>query len=130
MKNLRNQTIYLYCVVKVGQFVQQGKWLTREQIQLHFSHLMQSLDEMGPISSQGGRNDQNTIQEDAEDVGTSKNEKIPKFIFSVFSMFQYFAFLEASGAFLGFSWATSTMLNTLDTNCRTFKDLSSDSDSL
>ena len=31
--------------------------------------------------------DQNTIQEDAEDVGTRKNEKIPKFIFSVFSMF-------------------------------------------
>ena len=103
MKNLRNQKIYLYRVVKARQFIQQGKWLTHEQIQLHFPHLIQSLDEMEPISSKGGRNDQNTAQEDAEDVGTRKNEKIPKFIFSVFSMFKYFAFSEASGAFLGFS---------------------------
>ena len=87
MKNLRNQKIYLYHVMKAGQFIQQGKWLTLEQIQLHFPHLMQSLDEMGPISSQGGRNDQNIVQEDAEGVGTSKNEKIPKSIFLVFSMF-------------------------------------------
>ena len=73
-------------MVKARQFNQQGKWLTREQIQLHFPHLMKSLDEMGTISSQGGRNDQNTIHEDAKYVGTSKNEKIPKSIFSVFSM--------------------------------------------
>ena len=87
VKKLRNLTIYLYHVVKAGQFHQQGKWLTCEQIQLHFPHLMQSLDEMGPISSQGGRNDQNLVQEDARDVGTSRNGKIPKSIFSVFSMF-------------------------------------------
>ena len=61
MKNLRSQKIYLYHVVKAIQFVQQGKWLTHEQIQLHFPHLIQSLDEMEPISSQGGRNDQNTV---------------------------------------------------------------------
>ena len=43
MKNLRNQKIYLYYVVKAGQFVQQAKGITREQIQLHFAHLMQSV---------------------------------------------------------------------------------------
>jgi hypothetical protein len=87
VKNLRNQTTSLYQVVKAGQFIYQGKWLTCDQIHLHFPHLQQSMDEMGPISSQGGRNDQNKVQEGANDFGTSKNGKISKSIFSVFSMF-------------------------------------------
>ena len=85
MKNLRNQKIYLYRVVKARQFVQQGKLITREQIQLHFPHLMQSVDEMGPISSQGGRNYQNIVKEDGEDVFNRKNGINLQYKFWVFT---------------------------------------------
>jgi hypothetical protein len=39
-KDSRQQTIKLYPVVKAGQFLHQGKWLTRIQVQKKFPHLM------------------------------------------------------------------------------------------
>jgi hypothetical protein len=50
-KDTHQQTIKLYRVVKAGQFLHQGKWLTRSQIQQKFPHLMQELDAMETISS-------------------------------------------------------------------------------
>jgi hypothetical protein len=50
-KDTHQQTIKLYRVVKAGQFLHQGKWLTRSQVQQKFPHLMQALDAMDTISS-------------------------------------------------------------------------------
>ena len=51
IKNTRQQHIQLYRVVKAGQLLQQGKWLTREQVQQKFPHLMEELNAMGTIAS-------------------------------------------------------------------------------
>ena len=51
IKNTRQQNIQLYRVVKAGQLLQQGKWLTREQVQQKFPHLMEELNAMGTIAS-------------------------------------------------------------------------------
>ena len=45
------QKIQLYCVVKVGQLLHQGKWFTRDQVQQKFPHLMDELNAMGTIAS-------------------------------------------------------------------------------
>ena len=50
IKNTRKQKIYLYRVVKVGQLLHQGKWLTRDQVQQKFPHLMEELNAMGTIA--------------------------------------------------------------------------------
>ena len=50
-KNTRHQNIQLYRVVKVGQFLHQGKWLTSDQVQQNFPHLMEELNAMGTIAS-------------------------------------------------------------------------------
>jgi hypothetical protein len=42
--------IQLYRVIKEGQLLHQGKWLTRGQIQQKFSHLMGELNVMDTIS--------------------------------------------------------------------------------
>jgi len=51
IKHTRQQRIPLYRVVKVGQLLHQGKWLTMDQVQQKFPHLMEELNTMGTISS-------------------------------------------------------------------------------
>jgi hypothetical protein len=51
VKGTRQQRIQLYRVVKAGQLLHQGKWLTRGQIQQKFPHLMGALNAMETISS-------------------------------------------------------------------------------
>jgi hypothetical protein len=51
VKGTRQQMIQLYQVVKAGQLLHQGKWLTRGQIQQKFPHLMGALNTMETISS-------------------------------------------------------------------------------
>jgi hypothetical protein len=51
MKSTHQKNIQLYQVVKAGQLLQQGKWLTKIQIQQKFPHLLQELDAMGTIAS-------------------------------------------------------------------------------
>jgi hypothetical protein len=51
VKGTRQQRIQLYRVVKAGQLLHQGKWLTRGQIQQKFPHLMGELNAMETISS-------------------------------------------------------------------------------
>ena len=51
IKGTRQQRIQLYRVVKAGQLLHQGKWLTRGQIQQKFPHLMGELNEMDNIYS-------------------------------------------------------------------------------
>lgn len=51
LKTLRNQKIPLYWVVRAGQHSHQGKWLTKEQIEEQFPHLLQQISAMGPIAS-------------------------------------------------------------------------------
>ena len=51
IKNTCRHKVQLYQVVKVGQLLHQGKWLTRDQDQQKFSHLMEELNAMGTIAS-------------------------------------------------------------------------------
>jgi hypothetical protein len=51
IKKNHQQRIQLYRVVKAGQLLHQGKWLTRDQVQKKFPHLMEELNAMGTISS-------------------------------------------------------------------------------
>jgi hypothetical protein len=51
IKGTRQQRIHLYRVVKVGQLLHQGKWLTHGQIQQKFPHMMGELNEMDTIYS-------------------------------------------------------------------------------
>jgi hypothetical protein len=51
IKNPHQQRIQLYQVVKSGQVLHQGKWLTRDQVQQKFPHLMEELNVMGTIDS-------------------------------------------------------------------------------
>ena len=49
--NTHQHKIQLYQVVKAGQLLQHGKWLTRDQVQQKFPHLMEELNAMGTIAS-------------------------------------------------------------------------------
>jgi hypothetical protein len=51
VKGTRQQRIQIYWVVKAGQVLHQGKWLTQGQIQHKFPHLMGELNAMDTISS-------------------------------------------------------------------------------
>jgi hypothetical protein len=51
IKHTRKQRIPLYRVVKACQLLHQGKWLTRDQVQHNFPHLMEELNAMGTIAS-------------------------------------------------------------------------------
>jgi hypothetical protein len=51
IKGTRHQRIQLYRVVKAGQLLHQGKWLTHDQIQQKLPHLMGELNAMETISS-------------------------------------------------------------------------------
>ena len=51
IKHTRKQRIPLYRVVKAGQLLHQGKWLTKDQVQQKFPHLMEELNAMGTIAS-------------------------------------------------------------------------------
>ena len=51
INNTRQQKIHLYQVVKAGQLLHQGKWLTRDQVQQKLRHLMEELNGMGTIAS-------------------------------------------------------------------------------
>jgi hypothetical protein len=51
INNTRQQRIQLYRVVKAGQILHQGKWLTKDQVQQKFPHLMEELNAMGTIAS-------------------------------------------------------------------------------
>jgi hypothetical protein len=51
IKNTCQHRIQLCQVVKAGQFLHQGKWLTRDQVQQKFLHLMEELNAMGTIAS-------------------------------------------------------------------------------
>jgi hypothetical protein len=51
VKGTRQQWIQLYQVVKAGQLLHQGKWLTQGQIQQNFPHLMGELNAMETIAS-------------------------------------------------------------------------------
>jgi hypothetical protein len=55
IKNTRQQRIQPYRVVKEDQLLHQGRWLTRDQVQQKFPHLMEALNAMGTIDfSKGG----------------------------------------------------------------------------
>jgi hypothetical protein len=54
IKGTRQQRIQLYRVVKAGQLLHQGKWLTRGQIQQKFPHLMGDLNTMETILPKEG----------------------------------------------------------------------------
>jgi hypothetical protein len=54
IKGTRQQRIYLYRVVKAGQLLHQGKWITEGQIQEKFPHMMGELNEMDTISPKEG----------------------------------------------------------------------------
>jgi hypothetical protein len=51
IKDTRQQRIQLYRVIKAGQLLHQGKWLTRGQIQQKFPRLVVELNEMETIAS-------------------------------------------------------------------------------
>jgi hypothetical protein len=51
IKHTLKQRIPLYRVVKADQLFHQGKWLTRDQVQQKFPHLMEELNAMGTIAS-------------------------------------------------------------------------------
>jgi hypothetical protein len=51
VKGTCQQKFQLYRVVKVGQLLHQGKWLTWGQIQKMFPHLMGELNAMDTIAS-------------------------------------------------------------------------------
>jgi hypothetical protein len=51
VKGTCQQWIHLYQLVKVGQLLHQGKWLTRGQIQHKFPHLMGEINAMETVSS-------------------------------------------------------------------------------
>jgi hypothetical protein len=51
VKGTHQQRIQLYRVVKEGQLLHQGKWLTRGQIQQKFPHLMGEINTMEIIAS-------------------------------------------------------------------------------
>jgi hypothetical protein len=51
IKGTQQQRIQLYQVVKAGQLLHQGKWLTWGQIQQKFPHLMGDLNVMETIDS-------------------------------------------------------------------------------
>ena len=51
VKGTHQQKIQLYWVVKVGQLLHQGKWLTKGQVQKKFPHLMGELNAMDTIAS-------------------------------------------------------------------------------
>ena len=44
IKHTRQQNIQLYQVVKVGQLLHQGKWLTKDQVQKKFPYFMEELN--------------------------------------------------------------------------------------
>ena len=52
IKHTRKQRIPLYRVVQAGQLLHQGKWLTRDQFQQKFPHLMEELNAMGTVITQ------------------------------------------------------------------------------
>jgi hypothetical protein len=54
IKGTRQQMKQLYRVVKAGQLLHQGNWLTRGQIQHKFPYLMGEINEIKKISSYGG----------------------------------------------------------------------------
>jgi hypothetical protein len=51
IKGTQQKRIQLYRVVKAGQLLHQGKWLTRGQIQQKFPHLMGEINAMETIAS-------------------------------------------------------------------------------
>jgi len=51
IKHHRQQNIQMYRIVKAGQLLHQGKWLTSDQVQQKFPHLMEELNAMGTIAS-------------------------------------------------------------------------------
>ena len=51
IKHTRQQNIQLYRVVKAGQLLHLGKWLTKDQVQQKFPHLTEELNAMGTIAS-------------------------------------------------------------------------------
>jgi hypothetical protein len=51
VKGTRQQRIQLYQVVKAERLLHQGKWLTRDQIQQKFPHMMVAVTVMETIAS-------------------------------------------------------------------------------
>jgi len=51
IKHTHQQNIQIYQVAKAGQLLHQGKWLSRDQVQQKFPHLMEELNVMGTIAS-------------------------------------------------------------------------------
>jgi hypothetical protein len=51
VKGTRRQKLQLYRVVKVGKLLHQGKWLTRDQIQQKFPHMMGEINAKETIAS-------------------------------------------------------------------------------
>jgi len=51
IKNTHQQMIQLYQVFKTFQLLHQGMWLTMDQVQWKFPHLMEALNAIGTISS-------------------------------------------------------------------------------
>jgi hypothetical protein len=54
VKGTHQQNIQLYRVVKAGQLLHQGKWLTKHQVQQKFPHLMGELNKWRPFLPKGG----------------------------------------------------------------------------
>ena len=51
VKGTRQQKIQLYRMVKAGELLHQGKWITKGQVQQKFPHLMGELNTMETIAS-------------------------------------------------------------------------------
>jgi len=51
VKGTRQQRFQLYWVVKDGKLLQQGRWLTRSQIQHKFPHMISELNTMETIAT-------------------------------------------------------------------------------
>ena len=51
VKGTYQQKIQLYRVINEGQLLHQGKWLTKDQVQQKFPHLIGELDAINTISS-------------------------------------------------------------------------------
>ena len=57
INHTQKQRILIYGVIKVGQILHHGKWLTSDKVQQKFPHLREEPKEMGTISSEGERID-------------------------------------------------------------------------
>lgn len=97
-KDNHQQHIQPYRVVKAGQLLHQGKWLTKSQIQKKFPHLMGALNEMDIITSKGKRTNLSGHRRPPT-YSTNSKHNSPSWHF-----FYIFSGLKLSRSFWGPKW--------------------------